>query len=654
MKILFVASDFSGLGKGAFSAALALVLNSHGVRTKIMKSDLYFNYDAGTINPQEHGEVYVLADGTEVDQDFGMYERFTRSENSALDYITSGRVFHQIYINEREGKYLGETVSTEHVIDEIKSRILQFAKQADVGIIELGATIGDIKGIYALEACRELISELGENSAAFILLSHFPFLENVQELKTMGCQRSVSALRAKGIQPDIVIARTPSGHPNVPDYQLGKLARYCGIPKDYVFPLPDLANEYEIPRVLIQGSLHQIVALQLGVVLRQNFLADWEQTFEKPKRVRIALVGKYTHADAYVSILQQLRFFGVSDVQCIPDEVGLENFDGVIIPGGWGKRGTEGLTRAARRCRRERIPTLGICLGLQIMLIDYARDALGLADANSAEFDPDTKHPVVVLQEEQKRISGLGGTSRLGNWTTILEPGSKLALAHGSETIVQRHRHRYEVSSEYNYKDFKITGRDQRTGLVEVMELADHPFYVGVQFHPEFSAVKNPVFGAFIEAVQAHKHPNANEVVSFPVGSGFPDSILPASTDEIRAISLLSESALHEKGISRAQQQLFKEVVRLLDERDAEMAIEENAVLGLERQMRDINLQPQRQDGILLTPSEKAKLAEFEDQINKRRAKIREARLRFEAEFYRIEARISRLGNAYTKRTSVE
>jgi CTP synthase len=644
MKVLFVASDFSGLGKGTFCAGLGRVLRSHGVNVRIMKSDLYFNYDAGTINPQEHGEVYVLADGTEVDQDFGLYERFTGIENTARDYITSGRVFHQIYLNEREGKYLGQTVSTEHVIDEIKSRILNFAEQADVGIIELGATIGDIKGIYAMEACREIIDDLGHENAAFILLSHFPFLANVQEIKTMGCQRSVSALRAKGIQPDIIIARTPSDHGMLPEYQLGKIARYCGVGREYVFCLPDLDDEYEIPDFMVQGSLHQVIALQLGLILRRSGLTEWYRTFDAPKGLRVALVGKYSHGDAYVSIQHQLRLFGVGSVEFVPGDLDLDRFDGVIIPGGWGKRGTEEIIAAARTCRERGIPTLGICLGLQLMLIEYARHVLGLENANSAEFDEHTRHKVVVLQEEQKRANGMGGTARLGNWTTRLEPDSLVAAAYGSARIVQRHRHRFEVSPEYDYGDFRVTGRDERTGLVETMELTGHPFYVGVQFHPEFGVTKSGIFGAFVHAALRHERPRTDAapaaVPALPTPP-VPERRLPENEEEIRRIAALPPHRLLEGGYSPAEQAIFVELVKVLDDRRAVLRREEDELRVLEAEMHELGLR-QRRTGNDPTGDELTRLDQLQARSEQRRTRMKELRLKYDEELRRIEAALNR------------
>jgi len=499
MKIIFIASDFSGLGKGTFSASLGRVLKSSGVNVRIMKCDLYFNYDAGTINPGEHGEVYVLADGTEVDQDFGIYERFLQTENNALDYLTSGRVFHKIYSKERAGAYLGQTVSVEHVIAEIKQQIVSFANQCELGIVELGATIGDIKGIYFLEAIRQLTAELGKGNTLFALLSHFPYLENVKELKTMGCQRSVNDLRSKGLKPDIIIARTIK-HEEIPTYQLTKINTYCEVPAQAVFCIPNLNDQYNMPELIKSKLLHQYIATQLGLSITESTLERWYSLFDSRKPLNIALVGKYPHADAYVSIIHQLRFHGVVSIEHVSDPTRVNSFDGVILPGGWGARGVEDIIQAAQICREKNIPCLGICLGFQLMVVEYARNVLGFKNANSTEFNTDTHDPVIKLQENQTASFDFGGTSRLGNWTMELEPNSKLAKIYGKTMIVQRHRHRYEVSPNYNYKEFQIVGVAQTANLIEAMELKGHPFYIGVQSHPEFSAEKVPLFGAFVKA----------------------------------------------------------------------------------------------------------------------------------------------------------
>lgn len=629
MKIIFVASDFSGLGKGTFSASLGRVLKSCDVDVHIMKCDLYFNYDAGTINPGEHGEVYVLADGTEVDQDFGIYERFLGIEASSRDYMTSGQVFHQIYLNERAGNYLGQTVSVEHVIDEIKNRMTEFASRYEVAIIELGATIGDIKGTYFLEACRQLMAGYdGVDKSLFILLSHFPYLENVHELKTMGCQRSVNDLRAKGIKPNIIVART-SNENEIPDSQLRKIEMFCGVSKDSVITVPDLANELQLPQYISEKGLQDQIAKILEINLEMNKLKRWYRNHAPSNDLKIALVGKYAHADAYVSIIQQLKFLGVRSVTFLSRPKDLTSYDAVILPGGWGERGIENIIKAAKVCREEQIPCLGICLGLQIMVIEYARNVLGLENANSAEFDPTSKNQVVILQEDQKKRHALGGTSRLGNWTTILSGGSCVASIYKKTEIVQRHRHRYEITSDIDFGDFRVIGRDQRTGLIEVMELSHHPFYIGVQYHPEMS-IDVPLFRALIETAEKRKrmkmskkkqsHSSPHPLSQYQ--GTFLHNIDMNEEYRLREVAAMPSELATRQGIPERQHELLRQFFNVLDEQHATMTKIENEIAANEEQMRQINLNPDRLqdrlDGSPLMEEELLRLAELESTIKEK------------------------------------
>lgn len=645
MKIIFVASDFSGLGKGTFSASLGRVLKSHGVNTRIMKCDLYFNYDAGTINPGEHGEVYVLADGTETDQDFGIYERYVGMESNARDYLTSGQVYHQIFLNERAGKYLGQTVSVEHVIEEIKQRILDFAEQCDLGIIELGATIGDIKGIYFLEACRQLRAELGMNDTLFILLSHFPYLQNVKELKTMGCQRSVNDLRSKGLKPDVLVARTVS-HPEIPEYQLGKIQKFCEVPKGAVFCFADLDNEYEIPKLIRSKLLHNYVALRLGMLLREDTLDSWYQSFGRRNDLKIALVGKYAHSDAYVSIIHHLRLLGVRSVTYLSEPKDLNEYDAVILPGGWGERGIEEIIHAAQICREEGIPCLGICLGLQLMVIEYARNVLGLKQANSIEFDENTPQPVVRLQDEQTGVEQVGGSSRLGNWHTILEADSRLAEIYGSTEIVQRHRHRYEISSDYDFGAFRIVGRDKKTQLIEAMELRDHPYYIGVQYHPEFSPVRVPLFKALVDAALLRRKQGERGKGNL-LSHGTPGTYLENIdiTDEIRLreLILLPVEELQKQGITADQRSVLAKFLRSFDEKRERMEAIENEIASYQSEMREINLKPSHIEGEPLSTAEKEILRELQEKTDHKSQLLRDVRDDYESQFLRYDEAIGSL-----------
>lgn len=648
MRVVFVASDFSGLGKGTFSAALGRVLKSSGIDARVMKCDLYFNYDAGTISPGEHGEVYVLADGTETDQDLGIYERFLGIECNHRDYLTSGQVFHQIYLNERAGRYLGQTVSVEHVINEIKRKILEFAGQCEVGIIELGATIGDIKGTYFLEACRQLKTDLNVDESLFVLLSHFPYLENVQELKTMGCQRSVNDLRAKGIKPDLIVARTAS-HRDIPDYQLGKIQLFCEVPKEAVFCLPDLPDEYELPRYIRDQQLHRYVAQRLRVGLLEDTLDEWYRVFEPSKDISVALVGKYPHTDAYVSIKHQLRKLGVPKVVYMSEPVNLQDFDAVIIPGGWGSRGVEQLVSAAGTCREEQIPCLGICLGLQVMVIEYARNVLGLRDANSAEFNPNASHLVVILQEEQDGLDRLGGTSRLGNWTTRLVENSKIAQIYGSTEIVQRHRHRYEITSAVDFGSFRVVGQDMRTNLIEVMEAIDHPFYIGVQYHPEFSPEVNPLFRELVRAAsirrnvrQQRRRPGTARVLS-EMADTYIENIDLDRAKELRMLGSLAAHEMEQFGISDEQRSLIEQFFQVLDARASVMDKIESEISACDAEMRRISLDPNHLEGKPLSDKDSLRLEELAKQIQDKMRRMRDLRDFYQVQLTQIDEALGRL-----------
>ncbi len=629
MKLIFVASDFSGLGKGTFAASLGRVFKSRSIDTRVMKCDLYYNYDAGTINPGEHGEVYVLADGTETDQDLGIYERFLGQECNTLDYLTSGRVFHQVYLNERAGKYLGKTVSVEHVIDEIKDRIRNFASQCDVGIVELGATIGDIKGIYFLEACRQLISELGSSNCMFVLLSHFPFLMNVGEIKTMGCQRSVHELRSKGLKADIIIART-TDIDSIPDYQLNKIRLFCEVPKEATFCVPDLDNEYELPRYLRSVKIDLYIMNTMKIKSTVDKLDDWYHRFAEPKEIKIAMVGKYSHPDAYVSIMQQLKMNGVHSVTFMESPAGLENFDAVIIPGGWGKRGIEEMVETARICRESQIPVLGICLGLQILLIEYARNVLGMKNANSTEFDPNTPYPVVKLQEEQKKSKNLGGTARLGNWTTVFKPDTIVSRIYGSNRIVQRHRHRYEISPDFKTKDFIVSGRDEKTNLIETMELKTHRFHLGVQYHPEFGPEKNPIFTALIQAAKdrkksLHAVPKTKGKQVKKSDAGHPE-IDYSDIKMLTTIAQMDKASLLAKGIDDAQYAMAVAIVQSVQDKNLQISGVLDEIEVIQQQMREINMHPVHMEGKPLTKAEKDKLKQLQAKIDENRDLIRDIR----------------------------
>lgn len=648
MKIIFVASDFSGLGKGTFGAALGRLLRSHGIDVRIMKCDLYYNYDAGTINPKEHGEVYVLSDGLETDQDLGIYERYLDTECNSNDYVTSGQIHHQIYLNERSGQYLGQTVSFEHVIEEITRRITRFAQQCEVGIVEIGATIGDIKGVFFLEACRQLRAELGRVNSIFVLLSHFPYLQSCGELKTMGCQRSVNDLRSKGLKPDVIVARTPQDV-ILDDYLFKKIELFCEVPRQAVIQLSDIDNSYEIPLLLRSLGLQNYLAGHLQLELGEDTLNSWYNKFDPKRDLKIALVGKYSHSDAYVSIGHQLRFLGIDTVEYMPKPENLHEFDAVIIPGGWGKRGTEPMIEAARICRENRIPCLGICLGLQIMAIEYARNALGLVGANSTEFDDNTTYPVVVMQEAQKEAHGLGGTARLGDWVTQLLTGSLVSQIYGSEETTQRHRHRYEINSEIDFGDFKVTGRDKKTNLVEVMELPDHPFYVGVQFHPEFQPGRNPIFEGLIRAAEGRKRLNTQDLGSLKESlcSGTPGTYFEClninKQMDLRKIANLDDAQLQYAEISYYQQKILREFLKVWDEKQQVVAELEQDISIRERGMRQININEKYSvENMPLSDTDRTILNQLRKEIETKTRKLKELHFFYQEHMQRLDAEMGR------------
>ncbi|WP_016925321.1 CTP synthase [Prochlorothrix hollandica] len=648
MKIIFVASDFSGLGKGTFGAALGRLLRSHGMNVRIMKCDLYYNYDAGTINPKEHGEVYVLSNGLETDQDLGIYERYLDVECNSYDYVTSGQIHHQIYLNERSGQYLGQTVSFEHVIEEITRRISRFAEQCDVGIVEIGATIGDIKGVFFLEACRQLRAELGRVNSTFVLLSHFPYLPSCGELKTMGCQRSVNDLRSKGLKPDVLVARTPQDV-KLDDYLFKKIELFCEVPRQAVVQLADIENSYEIPLLLRSLGLQDYLASHMELKLGEDTLNAWYKKFDLKRDLKIALVGKYSHADAYVSILHQLRFLGIDSVEYLSNLKLLTQFDAVIIPGGWGKRGTEEMIEAARVCRENRIPCLGICLGLQIMAIEYSRNVLGLEGANSTEFDDETPYPVVVMQDAQKEIHGLGGTARLGDWVTQLVPGSLAASIYGSEETTQRHRHRYEISSDIEFGNFKVTGRDKKTNLVEVMELPDHPFYLGVQFHPEFKPGRNPVFEGLVKAAENRKVLNSQDLRSLKSAlySGTPGTFFEClninQPQELRQIVDLDDDQLQHSGISYYQQKILREFLKIWDEKQNVIEELEREISTCEREMRQININEKYSvEHMPLSEFDRRILTQLRKETETKTQKLKELRFFYQEQMQRFDEEMSR------------
>jgi len=521
----------SSLGKGLSASSLGMLLKSRGLRVTMQKLDPYLNVDPGTMNPFQHGEVFVTEDGAETDLDVGHYERFLDAELPGRANVTTGQVYSTVIAKERRGGYLGETVQVvPHITDEIKARIRALATDdVDVVITEVGGTVGDIESLPYLEAIRQVRHEVGRAHCLFVHVSLVPYLAPSGELKTKPTQHSVAALRTVGIQPDALVCR--SDRP-LPEALKRKIALSCDVDAEAVVGAPDAPSIYDIPKVLHRDGLDAFVVRRLGLAFRDVDWTDWDELLRRvhtPARsVTIAMVGKYVDLpDAYLSVTEALRAGGVAndarvELRWIPsDDCSspeasarmLAGVDGVLVPGGFGVRGIEGKLAALRWAREQRVPALGICLGLQCMVIEAARHLAGLAAANSTEFDPQTPHPVIATMADQVDVvtgeRDMGGTMRLGSYASELTPGSIAAEAYGSTLVHERHRHRYEVANAYRPQleqaGLVFSGASPDGRLVEVAELPReaHPFYVGTQAHPEFRSRPtrpHPLFAAFVGA----------------------------------------------------------------------------------------------------------------------------------------------------------
>jgi CTP synthase len=531
MKYIFVTGGVvSSLGKGLCAAALGTLLEHRGLKIGLQKLDPYLNVDPGTMNPFEHGEVYVLDDGAETDLDLGHYERFTKCLLTKANSTSSGQIYEQVIKNEREGKYLGKTVQViPHVTNEIKRRIYALGEKqpCDVLITEIGGTVGDIEGLPFLEAIRQFIQEVGTENAIIMHVTLVPFIKAAGELKTKPSQQSIAKLREIGLHPDILIARCE--YPLDEDTR-HKLSQFCNVPLKAVFECQDVDTVYRVPLVLQQEKLDEVVCTRLGLHVPPADMADWERFVKRltqpKKHLKIAIVGKYLdHKDAYKSIYESIQHAAaaldcaVKVIEVDAEELGkgkpeefLHEVSGILVPGGFGERGTEGKIRAAQYAREHQVPYLGLCLGMQIATIEFARNVLHLAGANSTEFDKKSPHPVIDLLPEQKKVKDKGATMRLGTSPTILAPGTKAEQIYGAREIRERHRHRYEFNQEYRERmetaGFLIAGTSP-TGLVELIELRDHPWFLACQYHPEFQTKPNaphPLFKGFITASLAHGH----------------------------------------------------------------------------------------------------------------------------------------------------
>jgi len=532
-KYIFVTGGVvSSLGKGIAAASVGRLLLGRGLRIAMLKYDPYINIDPGTMSPYQHGEVYVTEDGAETDLDLGHYERFTGIVTSQLSNVTSGKVYDAVIRKEREGKYLGATVQVvPHITNEIKMRIRMLAKEtrADVIVVEVGGTIGDIESQAVLEGIRQMRLEEGRHRTAALHLTLIPYIKAAGELKTKPTQHSVKELQAIGIQPDILICRTER---EITREMKAKIALYCNVEEGAVIQALDTPNIYEIPMMFRDQGLDHLLAQVLELPLAVTDISDWEKMVQREKRaeevVEIAVVGKYvTHQDAYKSIRESLGHAGIANdvkvkikwLESDRLEEGqpgyeetrevLESVSGILVPGGFGIRGIEGKVYAARYAREKGIPYFGICLGMQAMVIELGRNLAGLKDAHSAEFEPEGACSVIDLMTDQEHVEELGGTMRLGSWPCALAKGSLARKIYGADLIYERHRHRYEVNNEYREALQKagmvLSGISPNDKLVEIAELPGHPFMIGVQFHPEFKSQPlspHPIFAAFIKAAK--------------------------------------------------------------------------------------------------------------------------------------------------------
>lgn len=534
MKYIFLTGGVvSSLGKGLTAAALGALLEHRGLSVKIQKFDPYLNVDPGTMNPFQHGEVYVLDDGAETDLDLGHYERFTSGKLSRFNNLTSGQVYEKVIQKERRGDYLGATVQViPHVTNEIKARIYESGQDVDVLITELGGTTGDIEGLPFLEAMRQFALEVGSRDVLFIHVTLVPFLRAAGELKTKPSQQSVAKLREIGIQPNILVCRCE--HPLNEELRQ-KLSLFCNIPVRSVIEEMDVEfSIYELPVLLQEEKLDDLVVEHLGLDAPYRPLTEWRDILRRLKspahRVRVGVVGKYIELqDAYKSIYESLTHGGIAndcgvdvvrlDAEVLEAEGGekhLEGLDGILVPGGFGDRGTEGKIVAARYAREKKVPYFGLCLGMQIAVIEFARAVAGLPQANSTEFDPATPDPVIDLMAEQKGLMTKGANMRLGTYACALKKGTLAAQAYQAEEVRERHRHRYEFNNRYmstlEEHGMVFSGINPERSLVEIVELKDHPWFLAVQSHPEFQSKPNkahPLFAAFIAASIQQRKSNA-------------------------------------------------------------------------------------------------------------------------------------------------
>jgi CTP synthase len=524
-KFIFITGGVvSGLGKGILAASTGALVKARGKKVSMLKFDPYFNIDAGTMSPYQHGEVFVLKDGAETDLDLGHYERFLDQDLTGLSNVTSGQIYSKVISKERRGEYLGATVQMiPHVTNEIKNAIYRLAEQsqADVLVMEIGGTVGDIEGLPFLEAIRQIRLDLKGKDAFYIHTTLVPFLETSGEQKTKPTQHSVRELRSIGIQPDIIVCRSKTP---LTRSMREKIALFCDVKVEGVISLPDLDSIYKAPLFLEESGFGPILSEFIGSSGEPD-LRKWKELSlivdEQKTPLKIGIVGKYVGMkDTYISVIEALKHAGMENradlqIKWIPADkleeeenlYALSGLDGIIVPGGFDRRGVEGKINAIKFVRENRIPFLGLCLGMQCAVIEFARNVCGLKGANSTEFDPETSFPVIDLMRSQKAIRKKGGTMRLGAYPCKISPGTKAGEAYGRDLVWERHRHRYELNNDYleilEKNGLRVTGTYPKQGLVEIIEIPDHPWFVGTQFHPEFTSrpgKPNPLFNFFIKA----------------------------------------------------------------------------------------------------------------------------------------------------------
>ena len=521
-KYIFITGGVvSSLGKGITGASLGCILGHAGLKINMIKMDPYLNVDPGTMSPFQHGEVFVTADGSETDLDLGHYERFLNKDMSKKNNTTSGEIYSAVISKERRGEYLGSTIQViPHITDEIKSRILKVSSGSDIVIVEIGGTVGDIESQPFLEAIRQMSRDVGRKNTVYIHLTLIPYIKAARELKTKPTQQSVAKLREIGIEPDMIMTRSEKP---VTSQEIEKISLFCSVREDYVIQQQDVSNTvYEVPLMLQEQKVDQKIFSLLSIKRSPADMSEWKKRIKNMtsagKKIKVAIAGKYTGLqDAYISIVEALRHCsGVSsieveseylDIQKDGIEKEIDRFDGVIVPGGFGERGMEEKIDFVRLCREKDIPCFGICMGFQCMVIDFARNKAGLEGAGSSEFESGVKHPVIALSPSQKEIKSKGATMRLGNFTCSLKEGSLARRAYGLGEVNERHRHRYEVNREYlellEEKGLQATGIDRESGLIEIMEIKDKNWFLGCQFHPEFTSSllsPNPLFYSFVQA----------------------------------------------------------------------------------------------------------------------------------------------------------